>query len=162
MGEVRKTLSPTRIQPQPFSIIEATWRDLGGVRRLEQECFGSDAWPLLEILAALSLPGNVHLKAMVDNEIAGFVGGEIKGSERTGWITTIGVAAAYRRIGIGAALLRAGEDKLGTQKIRLCVRQSNLSALFMYWKTGYHQVDVWRNYYTGNEDALVLERDRSS
>jgi ribosomal protein S18 acetylase RimI-like enzyme len=152
-------LYPPHVAKQPFEIVEATWRDLGGVRRIEQECFGRDAWPLLEILAALSFPGSMHLKAVVGSEIAGFVGGEIKGSDKIGWINTIGVGSAYRRMGIGAALLKAGEDKLGTHKLRLCVRQSNLAALFMYWKTGYHQVDVWKNYYLGNEDALVLEKE---
>ena len=142
-----------------FDIQEASWRDLGGVRRVEQECFGDDAWPLLDILAVLTLPGVVRLKATVDNDIAGFVGGEIKGSEHIGWITTIGVMNAFRRRGIAAALLAASETRLATHKIRLCVRQSNLEALFLYWKFGYHQVDVWKRYYRGGEDALVMEKE---
>ena len=141
-----------------FDIQEASWRDLGGVRRVEQECFGDDAWPLLDILAVLTLPGVVRLKATVGNDIAGFVGGEIKGSEHIGWITTIGVMNAFRRRGIAAALLAASETRLATHKIRLCVRQSNLEALFLYWKFGYHQVDVWKRYYRGGEDALVMEK----
>jgi len=142
-----------------FDIQEASWRDLGGVRRVEQECFGDDAWPLLDILAVLTLPGVVRLKATVGNDIAGFVGGEIKGSEHIGWITTIGVMNAFRRRGIAAALLAASETRLATHKIRLCVRQSNLEALFLYWKFGYHQVDVWKRYYRGGEDALVMEKE---
>ncbi len=142
-----------------FDIEEASWRDLGGVRRVEQECFGDDAWPLLDILAVLTLPGVVRLKATVGIEIAGFVGGEIKGSERIGWITTIGVMSAYRRRGIAAAMLAAAEARLATRKVRLCVRQSNLEALFLYWKFGYHQVDVWKRYYRGGEDALVMEKE---
>jgi ribosomal protein S18 acetylase RimI-like enzyme len=142
-----------------YEIIEASWRDLGGVRRIEQECFGSEAWPLLDILAVLSLPGIVRLKAVADGEMVGFVGGEIKGGEHIGWITTIGVTNASRRMGIGAALLEACEKRLATPRIRLCVRQSNLTALFMYWKYGYHQIDVWKRYYLGGEDALVLEKE---
>jgi ribosomal-protein-alanine N-acetyltransferase len=141
-----------------FKILEATWRDLNGVRRIEQECFGSEAWPLLDILAVLSLPGSVRLKATAGPEVVGFAGGEIKGGERIGWVTTLGVLNAYRRNGIAAALLEATEKALGTRKVRLCVRQSNLSALFLYWKFGYHQVDTWKRYYQGGEDALVLER----
>ena len=145
----------------------AGWRDLGPVRRIEQECFGDDAWPLLDILAVLSLPGVVRLKAVVQadgkitegaEEIAGFIAGEIKGAERIGWVNTIGVIQAYRRRGIAAALLRACEMQLGTSRVRLCVRQSNLGALLLYWNTGYHQVDVWKRYYQGGEDALVLEK----
>jgi len=152
------TLSTVHSQTSNFEIVEASWRDLGGVRRVEQECFGSEAWPLLDILAVLSLPGSIRLKAMVGSEIVGFVGGEIKGSERMGWVTTIGVLGAYRRRGIAAALLERCEKALGTHKVRLCVRQSNLSALGLYWKFGYHQVDTWKRYYQGGEDALVLER----
>jgi ribosomal protein S18 acetylase RimI-like enzyme len=145
--------------------VPAGWRDLGPVRRIEQECFGEDAWPLLDILAVLSLPGVVRLKAVVHQdgsqeteEMAGFIAGEIKGAERIGWINTIGVSLAYRRRGIAAALLRSCEQQLGTQRVRLCVRQSNLGALLLYWNTGYHQVDVWKRYYQGGEDALVLEK----
>ncbi len=131
------------------------------MRRIEQECFGSEAWPLLDILAVLSMPGMVRIKAVVGAEIVGFSGGEVKGGERIGWVTTIGVRNDFRRHGIASALLEATEKALGTRKIRLCVRQSNLSALFMYWKYGYHQVDTWKRYYLGGEDALVLEKEVS-
>ncbi len=141
-----------------YDIVDASWRDLGGVRQVEAVCFGSDAWPLLDILAVLTLPGVVRLKAAVGSEIVGFAGGEIKGGERMGWITTIGVVPAYRRQGIAAALLSKCELKLATSKVRLCVRQSNLEALALYWKFGYHQVDVWKRYYRGGEDALVMEK----
>ena len=141
-----------------FDIVEASWRDLGGVRRVEAECFGSDAWPLLDILAVLTLPGVARIKATVGAEIVGFAAGEIRGGERMGWITTIGVVPAFRRRGIAAALLSKCELKLATSKVRLCVRQSNLEALFLYWKFGYHQVDVWKHYYRGGEDALVMEK----
>ena len=150
-----------------FHILPAGWRDLGPVRKIEQECFGAEAWPLLDILAVLSLPGVVRLKAVIHpddgspdapEELAGFVAGEIKGAEHTGWINTIGVARAYRRQRIGAALLQTCEQQLGTPRVRLCVRQSNLGALSLYWGLGYHQVDVWKRYYQGGEDALVLER----
>ncbi len=141
-----------------YDIVDASWRDLGGVRQVEAECFGSDAWPLLDILAVLTLPGVVRLKATVGAQIVGFAAGEIKGGERMGWITTIGVVRDYRRRGIAAALLSKCELRLATSKVRLCVRQSNLDALFLYWKYGYHQVDVWKRYYRGGEDALVMEK----
>ncbi len=141
-----------------YDIVDATWRDLGGVRQVEAVCFGSDAWPLLDILAVLTLPGVIRFKATAGSEIVGFAAGEIKGGERMGWITIIGVVPAFRRRGIAAALLSKCELKLATSKIRLCVRQSNLEALAMYWKFGYHQVDVWKRYYRGGEDALVMEK----
>ncbi len=128
------------------------------MRRLEQECFGSEAWMLLDILAVLSLPGIVRLKALSGETLAGFIAGEVKGAERTGWVTTVGVAPAFRRRGLGNTLMAECERQLGTERIRLCVRPSNLAALTLYWSTGYYQVDIWKNYYQGGEDALVLEK----
>ena len=141
----------------PFQILPASWHDLGSVRRVEQECFGEDAWPLLDILATLSWPGVVRLKALVGQEVTAFAAAEVKGDERIGWINTIGVLKAFRRLGIGAALLGDCEKQLAVKRVRLCVRQSNLGALVLYWNTGYHQVDVWKHYY-GTEDALVMEK----
>ena len=69
---------------------------------------------------------------------------------------------AYRRMGIAQALLQACEARLSAPLIRLCVRRSNLPAIRLYEKYGYHQVDIWRAYYNGGEDALVLEKVRDS
>ena len=57
--------------------------------------------------------------------MVGFVAGDIKHSERLAWIATIGVLPEYRGRGIGAALLRACEEKMDVPVIRLVVRQSN-------------------------------------
>ena len=98
-----------------FSIITATWRDLGELRQLERDCFGKDAWPLLDLIGALTLPGSVRLKVVVVGKMVGFVGGDPRPQEKIGWITTLGVAPAYRCNGIAAALLAACEDAGGVR-----------------------------------------------
>lgn len=141
-----------------FQLQPAGLRDLLALRRLENECFPEDAWPLIDLFGALTLPGMVRLKAVVNSEMVGFVAGSLKLHEKVGWIVTIGVQQVHRRKGIGLALLQACEIRLKAPAVRLCVRRSNLAAIQMYRLTGYNNVDVWAHYYTGGEDALVLEK----
>ena len=141
-----------------FEILPASLKDLGALRRLEQECFELDAWPLVDLMAVLTWPGIVRLKAEVDGAFAGFVAGDPKPGEGIGWVTTIGVFNAYRRRGIASALLSACEAEMGMRRVRLSVRRSNLAAIAMYSKYGYSQLEVWPGYYNGGEDGLVLER----
>ncbi len=143
-----------------FEIKPANWHDLNPLRQLEKECFGSDAWPLWDLIAVLTFPGIVHLKSVVDDRMVGFIAGDPKVSEGVGWITTLGVTQAYRRLGIARELLAACEEGLNLPVIKLSVRRSNLQAIDLYLGVGYRQTDIWPRYYMGGEDALVLEKHR--
>jgi ribosomal protein S18 acetylase RimI-like enzyme len=143
-----------------FTIQPASWRDLGELRVLEQECFGKDAWPLFDLIGILTFPGIVRLKAVVDDRMAGFIGGDMRPREGVGWITTIGVSSPYRRQGMAFALLAACEEAMGLPFVRLCVRRSNLGAQQLYQKAGYQPSAVWSQYYDDKEDALVLQKSR--
>jgi ribosomal-protein-alanine N-acetyltransferase len=143
---------------ETFTIIPSGWRDLRAVLRIERECFGEDAWPALDIFFVLVFPGIVRLKVVFADQIIGFASCEER--DGAGWITTIGILPAYRRRGLGRALLAACEEKLKYDRVRLCVRRSNLAAQQLYLETGYVQIDVWKRYYNGGEDALVMEKGR--
>jgi len=142
-----------------YTIQPATWRDLNVLRQVENQCFGKDAWPLLDLIAALTFPDIIRLKALVDGRMVGFIAGDLKLSEGVGWITTLGVLPEYRRKGIASALLRACEDQLKLPRIRLCVRRNNESAILLYRRFGYAQIGIWPAYYQDGEDALVLEKE---
>lgn len=141
-------------------IIPATWRDLNTLRYLEKTCFTEDAWPIWDLLGVLSFPNVVRLQAVVDEKMVGFIAGDERRSKHLAWILTFAVLPAYRRQGIGSALLNACESKIRLQVIRLSVRRSNEEALALYKKFGYNEVSVWKNYYVGKEDALVLEKKK--
>ncbi len=143
--------------PQPFSILTATWRDVGELRVLEAECFGEDAWPLLDVISVLTIGGIVRLKAVIHERMVGFIAGDPR-EEDTAWITTLGVRAPYRRLGIATALLAECEKQMRRPVIRLCVRKDNQPALQLYTKAGYRHVSVWWNYYRDGQDAFVLEK----
>jgi ribosomal protein S18 acetylase RimI-like enzyme len=141
-----------------FTLQPANLKDLGALRLLEKECFGKDAWPLIDLIGVLSFPGIVRIKAVVNNLMVGFAAGEVHQDDRMGWITTIGVSPAYRQQGIASDLLKAVELKLHMDRIRLSVRKSNTPAIQMYKKYGYVQVGQWPGYYEDREDALIFER----
>ncbi len=141
-----------------FYLGEATLKDLFGVRHLEKECFGEDAWSLLELAGVLSLPGGARLKAMADNRVVGFIAGDRELNQKAGWVTTLGVLVRYQRRGIAAALLTACEQALAVPVMKLCVRISNIPAITLYQHYGYKQVDIRRRYYSGGEDAFVFEK----
>ncbi len=141
-----------------FTIVPAGWRDLWTVNRVEKACFGEDAWPLIDILMVLFVPGVVRLKVLVGEQVVGFAAAEERNDG--GWITTIGVIPAFRRRGIARVLLQACEGRVRCSGVRLCVRRDNLGAQELYLQSGYQQVEVWKRYYRGGEDALVMEKRR--
>lgn len=141
-----------------MQIANASLFDLNALYRLEHICFDKDAWSLLDLLAVLTFPEVVRLKAMEDGQMIGFVAGDPHPSQGFSWIATIGVLPPYRRRGVGRSLLRACEARLHTPLIRLSVRASNTSAITLYEQEGYHRVDVWWGYYKDGETAIVMEK----
>ena len=138
---------------QPASI-----RDLGALRRLEHVCFDKDAWPLLDLIAVLTWPDVIRLKAVEDGEMIGFIAGDPRPSQGAVWIATVGVDPGYRRRGIGLALLQACEARVKLPRVKLTVRISNDAAISLYKKAGYRTVDIWKKYYNEGEDGLVMEK----
>jgi ribosomal-protein-alanine N-acetyltransferase len=141
-----------------MEIQPANIRDLGALRRLEQVCFEKDAWPLLDLIAVLTWPDVIRLKAVENGEMIGFVAGDPRPSEGANWVATIGVDPRYQRRGIGRALLHACESRTRLPRMKLTVRLSNEPAISLYEKEGYRSVDIWKRYYNDGEDGLVMEK----
>jgi len=141
-----------------MEIAPASIRDLNALRKLERICFEKDSWPLFDLIAVLSFPDVVRLKAMEDHKMVGFVAGDPRPSQGFSWIATIAVLPGYRQRGIGRALLLACEAQLRTPRIKLSVRASNQSAINLYEQEGYSTSDIWKAYYNDGENAIVMEK----
>lgn len=141
-----------------MEVVAANLLDLNALRKLEKACFDKDAWPLLDLIAVLTLPDVIRLKAMEGDQMVGFVAGDPRRSEGWGWIATIAVHPHYRRRGIGRELLHICEGRLGVANARLTVRTSNMEAIAMYNADGYQTIDIWKAYYSDGEDAQVMEK----
>ena len=141
-----------------MEIAPASIRDLNALRKLERICFEKDSWPLFDLIAVLSYPDVVRLKAMEDHKMVGFVAGDPRPSQGFSWIATIAVLPGYRQRGIGRALLLACEAQLKTPRAKLSVRASNQSAINLYEQEGYRTSDIWKAYYNDGENAIVMEK----
>lgn len=141
-----------------IKIIPATWRDVKELYQLERICFQTDAWPMLDVLGVLTLPQLIRLKAVDEDTMIGFIAADLRRLQQTAWIATFGVLPAYRKSGIGSTLLETCESQINLPRIRLSVRQSNSPAIQLYKKHGYVQVDIWRSYYRGGDNALIFEK----
>jgi ribosomal protein S18 acetylase RimI-like enzyme len=143
-----------------MEIISATIRDLNALRRLENICFEKDAWPLFDLIAVLTFPDVVRLKAVEDNQMVGFIAGDPRPTQGFSWIATVAVLPEYRRKGIGRSLLHACEVQLKTPRLKLSVRASNQVAITLYEQEGYRTMDIWKAYYNDGENAIVMEKPR--
>ena len=145
-----------------MEIIPATLRDLNALRKMERICFEKDSWPLFDLIAVLTFPDVIRLKAVEDDKMVGFIAGDPRPSQGFSWIATIAVLPEYRRKGIGRALLHACELQLSTPRLRLSVRATNQSAITLYEQEGYRAMDVWKAYYNDGENAIVMEKPRQA
>ena len=143
-----------------MEILPSHLPDLPILRRIEKTCFSKDAWPLLDLIAVLTWPGVVRLKAVEADRMVGFIAGDPRPSEDLAWIATLAVLPEYQQRGFGRALLQACEQRLSQKRIRLCVRITNQTAIALYEKEGYLPLDTWREYYNDKESALVMEKIR--
>jgi len=147
------------LESRTMKITPASYRDFSDFRRLFQKCFQRDAWPFLNIVAALTWPDLIRLKAVNKDQMVGFVIGDPRPSKGFAWIATIGVDPVFQRQGIGRALLIACEREVKQPRIKLSVRVSNNGAIALYEQEGYKMTDVWKNYYDDDEDALIMEKN---
>jgi ribosomal protein S18 acetylase RimI-like enzyme len=143
-----------------MEITAASLLDLNALNKLERLCFGKDSWPFLDLIAVLTFPDVVRLKAVELGQMIGFAAGDQRPSDGLSWVATIGVLPDHRRRGVGRSLLRACEAKLKTPRVRLSVRASNEGAIRLYENEGYQRVDVWQGYYNDGEAAMVMEKRR--
>jgi ribosomal protein S18 acetylase RimI-like enzyme len=142
------------------TITPASIRDLNDLRELEKVCFPLDAWSLLDLIAVLTFPNVVRLKAVQNGKMVGFIAGDPRPSEGFSWIATVGVLPDYRQQGIGRAILQACEDQLPTPSVRLSVRKENQVAIQLYRNEGYQTINIWKSYYKDGADAVIMEKNR--
>jgi ribosomal protein S18 acetylase RimI-like enzyme len=94
--------------------------------------------PRRDIERKLSVQRDLFLVACEADRIVGTAMGGYDGHR--GWVYYVAVSPAWRRRGIGAALMRAIEDALremGCPKLNLQVRSSNRGAVDFYARLGY-------------------------
>ena len=130
------------------------------IATLEKVCF-TDPWPEESIAPELNNPLSYWLVAMDGDTVAGYVGSQSVMGESD--MMNVAVAPAYRRQGIGRALIEALVEYLrlqGNHCLTLEVRASNEGAIALYESLEFEQVGKRPNYYRNpKEDALIMRKE---
>lgn len=144
----------------PWRIDPMREDDLGSVMAIELRSF-SDPWA--PVAFAMELRHNRDASYRVARDAAGAIRGYI------GWwcvgdealITHVAVDEAYRRGGVGTALVecaKASSARAGAVRMRLTVRAANASARAFYRRAGFVEQGVLGGYYAcPADDGVVME-----
>jgi [ribosomal protein S18]-alanine N-acetyltransferase len=152
--------------PRPLILDRLTPRDLDDVADIERVCF-HQPWSRESFRTILTDKTFEHLAARGRNRaLAGYSVYSTVADELH--ILNVAVRPAFRRMGVGTALMKRMHDdayRNGQRYGYLEVRESNRAAQRLYGKFGYRPLTKRLNYYSDNrEDAIlmgtVLERCR--
>ncbi len=136
---------------------EWQFSDILQISKMEAECFPQEPWSYNTLVSCFSSPSFCGVLAEDGGEIVGY--GGISVVYENADIENIAVGEAYRRSGIGSALLQKlieRAKKGGAKQVFLEVRVSNSAAMIMYLKHGFVGKYVRSRYYSDGEDCLVM------
>jgi ribosomal-protein-alanine N-acetyltransferase len=141
------------IRPLTITHLDECWR-------LDQRCFvDGEAYSRDTFEYLLTSPESVAYRAVTpDGALIGFVVGLVE-PDRTGHITTLGVAPEHRRRGIAERMLARVEEGFRRRHIstvRLEVRSVNTGAQELYRKLGYAVTQRLPRYYSNGGDGLLM------
>ena len=101
--------------------------------------------------------GDCVLVAELDNEVLGFWDMSVHPDQNLGWVHHLVVARAYRRRGIGSALLRHGARWAwanGLERIMIVVQSKNYPGIRFCQKFGF-EFCGFNDRYFGNQDIAL-------
>ena len=143
-----------------LELVPLTEDMLPRVLELEKLCF-SLPWSRDAFLPELTDPACCWLAALTDGEVAGYAGMRTVLDE--GYISNIAVSPAFRRRGIGMALVRALQAEGARRRLSfltLEVRVGTREARRLYERTGFREAGLRPGYYEKpREDALLMTYD---
>ena len=123
---------------------------------LDKICFSSP-WSADSLIEASGRADSSFLTAFVDGKFAGYAGMLCVLDE--GQICNVAVCPAFRRMGVGEALMAAQREialSRGITVMMLEVRASNSAAQRLYEKLGWEKLGTRKNFYSSpREDALL-------
>jgi ribosomal protein S18 acetylase RimI-like enzyme len=151
------------------SIRPALASDQPAVVALDAACFPKDAWssgswadefarPDRRVLVAEAPPGESS-QVVPGSGLLGFVVLLVPAADEDPVdLLRVAVDPAYRRTGLGRQLLAAALDEHSTRTVLLEVAAGNEAAIGLYAGFGFAEISRRRGYYTGGEDAVIMQR----
>lgn len=139
-----------------IQIVTMSAEHISALAELERECF-SAPWSENALTEELTNPNAVFRVALLDGEVAGYVGMLHVLDE--GDICNVAVFDKFRRRGVATALIQHLLD-YGVEKqlsfITLEVRESNVGAQKFYETMGFEHIGVRKNFYDNPKEHAFL------
>ena len=139
-----------------IQVVTMAEEHISALAQLERECF-SDPWSEKALTEELRNPNAVFRVALIDGEVAGYVGMLHVLDE--GDICNVAVFDRYRRKGVASALIQHLVD-YGVENqlsfITLEVRESNIGAQKFYETMGFETIGVRKNFYDNPKEHAIL------
>jgi ribosomal-protein-alanine acetyltransferase len=156
----RASTTPVPATDTRYDIRPLTAAHLDECWRLDQRCFvDGEAYSRETFEYLLTSPESVSYRAVTpDGAMVGFIVGLVE-PDRTGHVTTLGVAPEHRRRGIAARMLAKVEESFqrrDVRTVRLEVRSVNTGAQQLYRKLGYIVTQRLPRYYSNGGDGLLM------
>ncbi len=133
-------------------------RDMPEVLEIENQGF-EFPWSEEDFIRCLRQRNCIGMVAEFEEQVVGFMIYELHKSRLH--VLNFAVSPAYRRRGVGQAMLNKLISKLSQQRrsrILLEVRETNLSAQLFFRSAGFRAVSVLRDYYDDTtEDAYLMQ-----
>ena len=147
------------VRPLTISQLDECWR-------LDQRCFiDGEAYSRETFDYLLTAPESVSYRAVTNGGVmVGFVIGLVE-PDRTGHVTTVGVAPEHRRRKLAVRLMEQVEDgfrKRNVRLVRLEVRALNVAAQKLYESLGYSITQRLPKYYSNGGDGLLMLKSLES
>ncbi|MEO0048760.1 MAG: hypothetical protein RL556_92 [Actinomycetota bacterium] len=152
-------------KPNDFGIRPALEADLDEIMRIEELCFGEEAYSRDMVQNALTTVGCKYFVIELTvtasaPEIVGYAGIAHFTGHAQADVHTISVDPKYRKLGLGRRLMKKLLEtaaKEGATDIFLEVRFDNVAAQNLYLDLGFKHIDTRKGYYQpGNIDAWVM------
>ena len=144
-----------------MKITDMTVSHVAQVARLEQICFGTEAWSEKSVAGELDNKLSLWLVALDGDAVAGYVGSQTVLDETD--MMNVAVHPDFRRQGIARQLIDELVQRLkaaGSRCLTLEVRASNAGAIALYENLGFQEVGRRPRYYRNpREDALILRKE---
>ena len=143
-----------------YDIRPLTTAQLDECWRLDLRCFiDGEAYSRETFEYLLTSPDSVSYRAVTpDGTMIGFIVGLVE-PDKTGHVTTLGVAPEHRRRGVARRMLLKVEEGFRRRDVRISrleVRSVNTGAQDLYVKLGYAVTQRLPRYYSNGGDGLMM------
>jgi ribosomal-protein-alanine N-acetyltransferase len=139
----------------------ADTRDLPGLLRIEEECFGIEMFSADTVRSFIERDDTFVIVAIEGKDVVGSAMSMISEERQEGRIASIAVRPGSRRKGTGVRLLEECERKFlrfGLEVSTLEVDVANVAAIALYESKGYEINGMIRDFYGPGRDAYVMQK----